>query len=163
MGDGFLATFDGPRRALRAANELVAAARRLGLEVRAGVHTGEVEVRSDDVGSEPRREHRRSASAIFAAAREKSSSRAPRASWPAALTSGSATGEATPLRACPGPGSSSPPTSRFPDSARDRRRRRLGFRTRSGSTSSSSGSASTAIEATSPAARHTGDVGGRQP
>jgi len=49
IGDGFLATFDATTRALRAANEIVAAAGRLGLEVRAGVHTGEVELRSDDV------------------------------------------------------------------------------------------------------------------
>jgi len=43
-GDGFLAAFDGPARALRAAQAIVAAVRPLGLEVRAGVHTGECEV-----------------------------------------------------------------------------------------------------------------------
>jgi class 3 adenylate cyclase len=48
-GDGFLATFDATTRAVRAAMEIVAAARGLGLDVRAGVHTGEVEVRPDDV------------------------------------------------------------------------------------------------------------------
>jgi len=48
-GDGFLATFDATSRAVRAATEIVAEARGMGLEVRAGVHTGEVEVRSDDV------------------------------------------------------------------------------------------------------------------
>lgn len=42
-GDGFLATFDGPARAIRAAKAIVAAVRALGLEVRAGIHTGEVE------------------------------------------------------------------------------------------------------------------------
>jgi class 3 adenylate cyclase len=42
-GDGFLAVFDGPARAIRAARSIVDAVRRLGLEVRAGVHTGEVE------------------------------------------------------------------------------------------------------------------------
>lgn len=44
-GDGFLATFDGPARAIRCGVELVDAIRRLGLDIRAGVHTGEVEVR----------------------------------------------------------------------------------------------------------------------
>jgi class 3 adenylate cyclase len=42
-GDGFLAAFDGPARAIRAAMAIVGAVRRLGLEVRAGVHTGEIE------------------------------------------------------------------------------------------------------------------------
>jgi class 3 adenylate cyclase len=42
-GDGFLATFDGPARATRCAAALVACVRDLGIEVRAGVHTGEVE------------------------------------------------------------------------------------------------------------------------
>ena len=50
MGDGFLATFDGPARAVRAALAIAAAARDLGLETRAGVHTGECEVRPDDLG-----------------------------------------------------------------------------------------------------------------
>ena len=49
IGDGFLATFDATTRAVRAATEVVARATGLGLEVRAGVHTGEVEVRPDDV------------------------------------------------------------------------------------------------------------------
>ena len=48
-GDGFLATFDATTRAVRAATEIVTAANGMGLEVRAGVHTGEVEVRPDDV------------------------------------------------------------------------------------------------------------------
>ena len=42
-GDGFFATFDGPARAVRCASAIVDAVRELGLEVRAGVHTGEVE------------------------------------------------------------------------------------------------------------------------
>lgn len=50
LGDGFLATFDGPARAIRCAIELTTALRRLGLEVRAGLHTGEVEVRGGDIG-----------------------------------------------------------------------------------------------------------------
>ncbi|WP_046867649.1 adenylate/guanylate cyclase domain-containing protein [Microvirga massiliensis] len=48
LGDGFLATFDGPGRAVRCAMSVVDKAEALlGLKVRAGVHTGEVEVRSD--------------------------------------------------------------------------------------------------------------------
>jgi pimeloyl-ACP methyl ester carboxylesterase len=43
-GDGFLASFDGPARAIRCAQGVVAAARRLSLGVRLGIHTGEVEV-----------------------------------------------------------------------------------------------------------------------
>jgi class 3 adenylate cyclase len=43
-GDGFLATFDGPARAIRCAAAAVGAVRGLGMEIRAGVHTGEVEV-----------------------------------------------------------------------------------------------------------------------
>jgi class 3 adenylate cyclase/pimeloyl-ACP methyl ester carboxylesterase len=50
LGDGALATFDGPARAVRCACALRDAVRRLGLELRAGVHTGEVERIGDDVG-----------------------------------------------------------------------------------------------------------------
>jgi class 3 adenylate cyclase len=49
-GDGHFALFDGPARAIRCAQELCGAARSLDLELRAGVHTGEVELRGDDVG-----------------------------------------------------------------------------------------------------------------
>jgi class 3 adenylate cyclase len=48
-GDGFLATFDGPRRAIECACAIRDAVRALGIEVRAGLHTGEIEVRGDDV------------------------------------------------------------------------------------------------------------------
>jgi pimeloyl-ACP methyl ester carboxylesterase len=48
-GDGFLATFDGPARAVRAAIAITEAMRPLGVEVRAGVHTGEVELVGDDI------------------------------------------------------------------------------------------------------------------
>jgi class 3 adenylate cyclase len=48
-GDGFLALFDGPARAIRAALAVSSAARALGLEVRAGVHTGEIERDDGDV------------------------------------------------------------------------------------------------------------------
>ena len=49
-GDGFLATFDGPARAIRCAATLCDAVRELGIEIRAGLHTGECEVIGDDVG-----------------------------------------------------------------------------------------------------------------
>ncbi|HSK56462.1 MAG TPA: adenylate/guanylate cyclase domain-containing protein [Jiangellales bacterium] len=49
-GDGFLATFDRPGRAVRCALVVTEAVRELGLEVRAGLHTGEVELREDNVG-----------------------------------------------------------------------------------------------------------------
>jgi class 3 adenylate cyclase len=42
-GDGFFASFDGPARAIRCADAITEAVRPLGLEVRAGIHTGEVE------------------------------------------------------------------------------------------------------------------------
>jgi len=48
-GDGFLATFDGPARAVRCAHAIGQAIRGLGLEIRAGVHTGEVELAGDDI------------------------------------------------------------------------------------------------------------------
>ena len=49
-GDGLLATFDGPARAIRCALQLRDEARSLGIEIRSGVHTGEVEIRGHDVG-----------------------------------------------------------------------------------------------------------------
>jgi len=49
-GDGFLAMFDGPQRAIRCAMGIRDAVRALGIEVRAGLHTGECEVRGDDIG-----------------------------------------------------------------------------------------------------------------
>jgi len=48
-GDGFLAIFDGPARAIRCAGAVVRAVRSLGIEVRAGLHTGEVEMLDRDV------------------------------------------------------------------------------------------------------------------
>ena len=51
MGDGFLATFDGPARAIRCATAIRDSARsQFGLEVRSGLHTGEIEMIGDDVG-----------------------------------------------------------------------------------------------------------------
>jgi class 3 adenylate cyclase len=49
-GDGFLATFDGPARAVKCAQGVCEAVRPLGLEVRAGCHTGEIELLGADVG-----------------------------------------------------------------------------------------------------------------
>jgi class 3 adenylate cyclase len=49
-GDGFLATFDGPARAIRAADAIRAELKDLGLEVRVGLHTGECELLGDDIG-----------------------------------------------------------------------------------------------------------------
>ena len=50
IGDGVLATFDGPGRAIRCALALRTALAALGIEVRAGLHSGEVERRGDDIG-----------------------------------------------------------------------------------------------------------------
>jgi class 3 adenylate cyclase len=48
-GDGILATFDGPTRAVRCARAIATSLKSLGIEVRAGLHTGEVELRGEDV------------------------------------------------------------------------------------------------------------------
>jgi class 3 adenylate cyclase len=48
--DGFFAMFDGPQRAIRCAMAIRDAVQALGIEVRAGLHTGECEVRGDDIG-----------------------------------------------------------------------------------------------------------------
>jgi class 3 adenylate cyclase len=50
IGDGVLATFDSPGRAMQCASAIRDAAQELGLEIRAGIHTGEVEVRGEDIG-----------------------------------------------------------------------------------------------------------------
>jgi pimeloyl-ACP methyl ester carboxylesterase/class 3 adenylate cyclase len=49
-GDGFLATFDGPARAIRCARAISDEAGRLGLPIRAGLHTGECEIMGEDIG-----------------------------------------------------------------------------------------------------------------
>ena len=49
-GDGFLATFDGPARGIRCARSIAEGVRQLGIEIRAGLHTGECELRNGDVG-----------------------------------------------------------------------------------------------------------------
>jgi len=50
LGDGYLATFDGPARAIRCGCAIAEGARSIGLEVRIGLHCGEVEVMGEDVG-----------------------------------------------------------------------------------------------------------------
>jgi pimeloyl-ACP methyl ester carboxylesterase len=50
LGDGFLATFDGPARAVRCAAAIAEAVQPLGISVRSGLHTGEIEIKSDDIG-----------------------------------------------------------------------------------------------------------------
>jgi class 3 adenylate cyclase len=49
LGDGFLATFDGPARAVRCATAISQAVRPLGINVRAGLHTGEIELNGSDI------------------------------------------------------------------------------------------------------------------
>lgn len=49
-GDGMLARFDSPSRAVRAGLGMCASARRQGIEIRVAIHTGEIEVRGDDIG-----------------------------------------------------------------------------------------------------------------
>ena len=48
-GDGFLASFDGPARAIRSAQAIIEATGKLGIDLRAGLHTGECEVRDGDL------------------------------------------------------------------------------------------------------------------
>ena len=50
-GDGHLATFDGPTQAIRCAEALRADAETLGIEIRAGIHTGECELLDSDIES----------------------------------------------------------------------------------------------------------------
>jgi class 3 adenylate cyclase len=49
-GDGFLIMFDGPARAIRCAEAIALGVSRIGIEIRAGIHTGEVELREDGIG-----------------------------------------------------------------------------------------------------------------
>jgi class 3 adenylate cyclase len=49
MGDGFLATFDGPGRAVRCAQAISESVKPLGIEIRAGLHAGEIELVDDDI------------------------------------------------------------------------------------------------------------------
>jgi class 3 adenylate cyclase/alpha-beta hydrolase superfamily lysophospholipase len=49
-GDGFVATFDGPMRAIQCAQVMVSELQKIGLDIRVGIHTGEIEVRGDEIG-----------------------------------------------------------------------------------------------------------------
>jgi class 3 adenylate cyclase len=49
LGDGFLATFDGPARAIRCAQSIITALRPLEIPIRTGIHTGEVEIAENDI------------------------------------------------------------------------------------------------------------------
>jgi class 3 adenylate cyclase len=49
LGDGFLTTFDGPARAVRCASAIIEQVRSLGIDVRSGLHTGEIEIQQGDV------------------------------------------------------------------------------------------------------------------
>jgi class 3 adenylate cyclase len=49
-GDGMLATFDGPARAIRCAKAMIAETHAIDIDIRAGLHTGEIELRGNDVG-----------------------------------------------------------------------------------------------------------------
>jgi class 3 adenylate cyclase len=49
LGDGILATFDGPQKAIHCAQAIAEAAHGLGLQMRSGVHTGEIELRNSDI------------------------------------------------------------------------------------------------------------------
>jgi len=49
LGDGFMATFDGPARAVRCATAISDTVKQLGIAVRSGLHTGEIELKRDDV------------------------------------------------------------------------------------------------------------------
>jgi class 3 adenylate cyclase len=50
LGDGFLVMFEGPARAVRCASSIVESVYSLGIDVRIGLHTGEVELKDDDIG-----------------------------------------------------------------------------------------------------------------
>ena len=102
-GDGHLTTFDGPTQAIRCAEALRADAETLGIEIRAGIHTGECELLDTDIGG----------IAVHIAARisarpapGKSSSRAPCVTWSSARAPASRTAAASSCAACPAPGNS---------------------------------------------------------
>ena len=113
-GDGHLATFDGPTQAIRCAEALRADAETLGIEIRAGIHTGECELLETDIGG----------LAVHIAARilghaeaGESWSRAPCVTWWSARARASRTADPSSCAACPAPGSCwrSIATARGPD------------------------------------------------
>ena len=103
-GDGHLATFDGPTQAIRCAEALRAEVRALGIEVRAGIHTGECELLDGDIGG----------IAVHIAARilrhagggDILRPRAPCVTWSSARARASRTVAASSCVACPAPGNS---------------------------------------------------------
>jgi class 3 adenylate cyclase len=103
-GDGFLSAFDGPARAIRCARAVTSAASQLGLSVRSGLHTGECEVRGDDLAGLA--VHIGSRVADLAGPGEVLVSGTVK-DLVVGLESSSMTGESTNSRACPGRGSSS--------------------------------------------------------
>ena len=112
-GDGFLATFDGPARAVRCATTLGERVGELGIELRAGLHTGEVEMIGADVGG----------MAVHIGARIGASAAPARCSPPrpsatssSAPASSSTSAASTSSRACPARGGSSPPPPGTTDS-----------------------------------------------
>ena len=101
-GDGHLATFDGPTQAIRCAEALRADAETLGIEIRAGIHTGECELLDTDIGGH-RRTHR-GADPRPGRRRATSSSPAPCVTWSSARAPASRTAAASSCVACPAPG-----------------------------------------------------------
>ena len=102
-GDGHLTTFDGPTQAIRCAEALQTDAESLGIEIRAGIHTGECELLDSDIGG----------IAVHIAARilgragpAKSLSRAPCVTWSSAQARALRTAATSSCEACPAPGNS---------------------------------------------------------
>ena len=102
-GDGHLITFDGPTQAIRCAEALRADAEALGIEIRAGIHTGECELLDADIGGSQFTSRHGSAVGL---ARGKFSSRAPSVIWSSARARGSRTAAASSCVACPASGNS---------------------------------------------------------
>jgi pimeloyl-ACP methyl ester carboxylesterase len=116
-GDGHLTTFDGPTQAIRCAEALRADAETLGIELRAGIHTGECELLGSDIGGSPYTSRRASSARP---APVKSSSRAPCVTWSSDRAPASRTAAASSCAACPAPGNCwrSTATARRPDRPR---------------------------------------------
>ena len=114
-GDGFFATFDGPARAIRCAQALVDGVRDLGLEVRAGVHTGECELHDGKVAGLAVSIGARVAAS---AAQARYSSRRRSRIWSPAPGSSSKTAESGNSKASPAAGASTVPPLPNPRSSR---------------------------------------------
>ena len=117
-GDGFFATFDGPARAIRCAQALVDGIRDLGLEVRAGVHTGECELHDGKVAGLAVSIGARVAAA---AGPTRCSSRRRSRIWSPAPGSSSKTAESGNSKASPAAGASTVPPLPNPQSIRTSR------------------------------------------